>query len=165
MPLMADEADWSYSGNPMTSDLDQVRFWLQDTDPQVRLLSNSELGFLILQWFPKYDSLVYVASIAAESVSTKFAGVVTVSADGVSVNVADLSDRYAKRAMTLRKIHKDLQVGGEIDLTNIMVNQRRDDTIAPLNFSVGLHDNPMAGNQAFGDRVNPWDDAADRAHG
>lgn len=152
MPLMPDLADWTYEtpGTALAGDVDVVRFYLQDTDPAVRLLSDLELQYLIDIWVPKADSLLYVAFKAAELVSIKFAGVVSVSADGVSVNVADISERYAAAALRLHQMHKDHQVGAEIDITNLMWGSTVDHGIAPLNFGVGMHDNREAGRQAYG---------------
>lgn len=166
MPLMPDVTEWTYSGDPGAGDLDQVRFWLQDTDPDVRLLSDQEIGWLIAQWKNRYDSLVYVAAVAAEQVANKFAGVVSVSADGVSVNVADISSRYREVATRLRQVHKDAQVGGEIDIMNLLWGSRMDHGIAPLTFGMKLFDNPGAGRQDYGgDHFDPWADAAERAGG
>lgn len=152
MPLMPAVADWSFEvpGTPDASDVDVVRFYLQDTDPAVRLLSDLELQYLVDVWMPKADGLLYVAAKAAEVVSIKFAGVVSVSADGVSVNVADISERYAAAAVRLHQMHKDHQVGAEIDITNLMWGSTIDHGIAPLNFGVGMHDNREAGRQEYG---------------
>lgn len=166
MAYMADASDWSYSGDPESSDLDQVRFWLQDTDPNVRLLTDTEVTFHVNTWKTRYDSLVYAAAKAAESVATKFAGVLSVSADGVSVDVGGLAERYAAVARRLYQVHKDLQVGGEIDLSNLMTGSQPDYGIAPLTFGIGLHDNREAGRQDYGgERFNPWQHAEDVAHG
>lgn len=152
MPVMPPPAEWSYvtPGTASATDVDIVRFWLQDTDPSVRLMSDLELQWLVDQWMPKHDSLVYVAAVAADVVATKFAGIVTVSADGVSVDVSDISARYAVRAAALRETNKAFQVGGEVDITNLLWDQNEDSSIDPLNFGVGMHDNPQAGRQAYG---------------
>jgi hypothetical protein len=141
---------WTYSGDPASSELDELRFTLQDTDPSLQLLQDAELEFLIEKWMPRFDSLVYVAAIAAALVARKFAGMVSVSSDGVSVNVSDLAQRYRDLAAELRAEYKDAQVGGVLDLTNLMVGTEPDPSIRPLRFGVGLHDNPEAGLQDFG---------------
>jgi hypothetical protein len=157
MALMPAPGTWSYvppgtmtGGDPAYGDVDVVRFYLQDTDPDLRLMSDIELQYLVDVWYPKYDSLVYVAAVAADRVSAKFAGVVSVSADGVSVGVADLSERYAALAARLRQTHKDAQVGGEVDITNLLWDSMPDWSIDPLSFGVGMHDNMEAGRQNFG---------------
>ena len=142
---------FSYSGDPSSSPLDQVRFTVQDTDPSMPLLTDAEYSWLIAQWMPRYDSLTYVASIAAATISRKFVGIVDVSGDGVSVGTANLSDRYRALAEQLRAEYIASQItGAEIDISNLMVGQDVDYSIKPLRFAVGLHDNIEAGMQDFG---------------
>jgi hypothetical protein len=141
---------WTYSGNPADSDRDQLRFILQDTDPGFPLLQDEELDFLIVQWMERYDSLTYVASIAAAVISRKFTGIVAVSVDGVSVNTADLAQRYRDQATALLGEYKAAQIGGEVDIANLMIGSTPDPSIRPLRFGVGLHDNPEAGSQDYG---------------
>jgi hypothetical protein len=140
---------YSYSGDPADSDLDQVRFTLQDTDAGFPLLQDEEVQFLIDTWRPRYDSLTYVAAIAAATISRKFVGVVSVSADGVSVSTSDLVQRYRDLALDLRKEYKEAQLVGFEPIFN-------DDSM-PKRFRMGLHDSPMAGLQDFGDfDLNPF---------
>lgn len=142
---------FTYSGDPADSDRDQVRFTVQDVDPGMPLLSDPEYDWLISQWLPRYDSLIYVASIAAATISRKFVGIVNVSADGVSVDTSNLSDRYKALAQSLREEYQAAQISGvEIDIANIMVGTGIDYSIRPLRFAVGLHDNARAGMQDFG---------------
>jgi hypothetical protein len=156
MPAMPDPSNWSYvqPNDADAADVDVVRFWLQDTDPNVRLLGDLELQYLIDVWMPVTDSIVMVAAQAAEIVATKFAGIVTVAADGVSVNVADISTRYSERAVALRTMAHQVRVG-EIDITNLLWGSDWDWSIDPLNFGVGFQDNPEAGRQAYG--TERWD--------
>jgi hypothetical protein len=132
---------FTYSGDPGASDLDQVRFTLQDVNSAFPLLSNEEYAFLIATWMPRYSSLTFVAAIAAATISRKFVGLVSVSADGVSVNVSELTGRYRDLAVALRAEYKLEAVGGELDLTNTQ----------PARFRMGLHDSLAAGMQDFGD--------------
>lgn len=142
---------WSYSGDPSASLRDEVRFLLQDTETTLQLMQNEELDYLIGKWMPLYESAYYVASVAASVVSRKFAGVVSISADGVSVSVGDLSGRYAELSKKLKREHQEsMNVGGEIDLENLMHGTTLDPAIAALNFEIGQTDNPWAGSQAYG---------------
>jgi len=158
MPQMPASADWTYypPGNVLFGDVDVVRFYVQDTDPGVRLLGDLEIQYLIDEWVPKYDSLVYVAAVAADVIAAKFAGVVSVSADGVSVNVADLYEKYVSLAAQLRQQHKDAQVGAEVDIRNLMWAQQPDWDIDPLQFGVGMHDSAEAGRQNWGSHRNAY---------
>jgi hypothetical protein len=141
---------WTYSGDPATSDRDELRFIVQDTRVELPLLLDEELDYLIAEWMSRYDSITYVAAIAAQIISRKFAGIVTVSADGVSVNTSELSARYKEMAAGLRDEYKAAQVGAEVDITNLLVGHTPDPSIKPLHFALNLHDNPEAGMQDYG---------------
>jgi hypothetical protein len=141
---------WTYSGDPDLTERDEVRFLIQDTDSGLPLLQDAEIDFLIERWKPRYDSLTYVAAVAAAAISRKFTGIVTVSADGVTINTSDLTSKYRDMAVQLRSEYVASQIGGEIDISNIMVGQSPDFSIKPLAFGIGLHDNPEAGQQDFG---------------
>lgn len=141
---------WSYSGDPSSSEVDTVRFYVQDTDESLQLLTDEEIQYLIDEWYTKYESYIYVAAVAAATITNKFTGQVSISADGVSVSVADLADRYRKLAEDLRSTYKAEKAGAELNLDNIMVGYEQDPRIKPLNFGIGMHDNPEAGQQAYG---------------
>jgi hypothetical protein len=152
---------YTYAGAPFETDTDQIRFNVQDVDTGFWLLSDQEYQWLIDTWMPRYDSLTYVSSVAAGVIARKFAGIVSVSADGVSVNTSDLADRYTKMAQELRDEHKAAQIGGEVDISNVLVGSGYDPAIKPLRFGIGLHDNPQAGVQDFGGIFfDPFADAA-----
>ena len=152
---------WTYSGDPANSQLDELRFIVQDVYETLPLLENEEMQYLLDTWMPRYDSIVYVGAIAAATISRKFATLVSVSADGVTVNTSDLSDRYAKLAEMLREESKSSMVGGEIDITNVLIGYGYDPSLRPLRFSIGLHDNPGAGIQDYGGLTyDPFLDAA-----
>jgi hypothetical protein len=156
---------WTYAG-PSTSNKDAVRFLVGDTDSTAQLLSDEEITYLLTEWMPRYDSVVFVASVAADQIATHFAGLIDVSADGVSVSTSQLSARYAELAARLRTQYKSAQVGAELDLSNLMSGTQLDEGIAPLVFGMGLHDNPHAGQQSYGGRTtDPWEQAERRASG
>lgn len=141
---------WSYSGDPSSGEIDELRFLIQDTDPNFRLLADHELQYLIDMWLQRYDSLAYVGSVAAAIISRKFAGIVNVSADGVSVNTADLAERYREMAENLRDEYRAGGVGATVNIDNVMIGMRHDPSIQPLVFGMRLHDNPAAGQQDYG---------------
>lgn len=132
---------FSYSGDPGASQLDAVRFAVQDVNEAFPLLTDEEHTYLIEEWMPRYDSLTFVAAIAAATISRKFVGLVSVSADGVSINTSELTQRYRDLAVALRAEYKLGAIGGEIDLSNTQ----------PGRFRMGLHDSIDAGLQDFGD--------------
>jgi hypothetical protein len=153
---------YTYSGAPFDTEVDELRFTVQDTgDQSFWLLSDQEYQYLFDTWMPLYDSMTYVAAIAAATISRKFAGIVSVSADGVSVNTSELAQRYRDMATELRDQYKDSSIGGEVDITNIMIGYQPDPSIRPLRFGIGLHDNPSAGLQDYGGlSYDPFYDAA-----
>lgn len=74
---------WSYSGNPASSPLDEVRFLIQDTNSGDELLSNEELEYLL-------------AAYAEDAFNAAIAAVQTLIAQGARIaeeskKVGDLS--------------------------------------------------------------------------
>lgn len=144
-------ADFSYSGDPADSELDEARFLVQDTDPSLPLLTDTEVTYLLNKWLPEYGSVTYVAALAASVISRKYAGVVNINADGVSVNTADLSERYRAVAEQLREEYKSEGATGGLPLIdNILAGNEFDASIDPLVFGMSLHDNYLAGRQDYG---------------
>lgn len=140
---------FSYSGNPASSNLDEVRFYAQDTDPVDPLLSNEEINFLIGVWKPLYESNIYVASMVCETISAKFAREVAYSADGVSVQATELQQKYNMLAESLRDLYKAEQINGGPDVGGIMFDPVYDPTLKPLIWGVGMNDNFRAGQQDY----------------
>lgn len=150
---------WSYSGDPADSNLDAVRFYVQDTDPEDQLISDEEIEFLIAQWGPIYGSNLWNASMVAEAISAKFAREVSYSADGVSIGVNDLQTKYDALASSLRDQYKQFDIGSDADYAYLMYSNNRDYTIKPTIWGIGMNDNSRAGDQEFGGLVVPeWDD-------
>ena len=150
---MAVSTEFTYSGDPTTSVRDEVRFLCQDTDCNVPMLYDPEMDYLIGQWLPAYGSPIYVASIAAAVIGRKLAAIPDVSADGVSVQTSNLSTRYMQIAKDLRNEYQLLgDVGGLVNLDNILTDTSIDYTIKPLSFGMRLHDNAAAGMQDYGNR-------------
>lgn len=144
---------WSYSGDPGTSSLDQTRFWLQDIDTSFQLMQDEELLWL-LETFKEQTQgeEIYVASVAADVLANRFAREVSTSADGVSVQLSELQDRYQKLAENLREQWKYLLSSvGSSDFAGIMLDvQGWDETIKPLVYGIGFMDNFEAGQQDYG---------------
>ena len=141
---------WSYSGDPTSSDKDEVRFYLQDTDASTPYMTDEEIDFLIAEWQPRFDNNIGIAAVAAERLADRYAGVVDVVADGVKAAISALSDNFVKVAMRLRNLYVERQSTGEVDIANLMVGMQPDMTIQPTIFGVHMHDNPEAGQQDYG---------------
>jgi hypothetical protein len=141
----------TYAG-PAASDKDAVRFWVQDTDVSDELLSDSEITYLLDKFLPVHPSVIFVAAMAAEVISAKFAREVSVSADGVSVGTSELASKYRDLASKLRdQAKEDLSAGAFPDLGGVMWDQYKDQSIKPLIFGVGFMDNIEAGRADYGD--------------
>lgn len=141
---------FSYSGDPADSDLDEVRFLLGDTATP-SLLTDEEIEYLIAKLETTYSDMTAVASYGAEAIATRYAGEVTISADGVSYSGEQLQDKYCKLASDLRAQYERLQARGAEAYaggTNVWDLWPRD--VVPLNFGIGMHDNIRAGNQRYG---------------
>lgn len=156
------EGDWSYT-SPDASERDEVRFYLGDVDPSLKLLADSEIDFLIERWGKVYDSLVYVAAVAADLIANRMVSLVTVSGDGVSVDAAQLATRFRELAVQLRATYRAGAASGTPDLSNLMIGSTLDPGIEPLVFSIGQHDNINAGQQNYGGKINPWKQASEAA--
>lgn len=54
---------WTYSGDPGASDLDEIRFLIQDTDTNDQLLSNEEITYLNSAYEDTYSAAVAAVGI------------------------------------------------------------------------------------------------------
>lgn len=145
---------WSYSGDPSTSDLDQCRFWLQDVDETFQLMQDEELDWLIQASDGLQAAPLYAASLAAEVLANRYAKEVSVSADGVSVAVGDLQERFNKLAENLRgQWHTVVASLGDYDFAGIVLDTNGWIAgLQPLIFGTGFMDNAAAGQQDYGYR-------------
>jgi len=145
-------ANCSYSGDPSTSLRDQVRFWTQDTDADFWILTDWEYDYLIEYTFQNTnDHPIWIASVACTVIASKFAREVSVSADGVNVDVGSLQRKYLDLASSLREAYDEEH--GDMDLPTASVpmgDQTYDPSIPPLLFGIGMSDNFAAGLQDYG---------------
>lgn len=143
---------WTYSGDPSASDKDAVRFYIQDTDVTFQLINDEEITFLLDKWDPQVpDTPLFVAALAAEALAARFAREVSVSADGVSVQIGDLQSRYNELAVKLRDQYKASLQAGAPDYSAYLLDMSWDPSIKPLVFGVGFMDNYEVGKQDYGD--------------
>jgi len=166
---------WTYSGDPSTSDLDAVRFWMQDIDERRQLLQNEDINYLLNTWMPNVNSVVFVASVGCEVIAARYADEVQVSADGVSVGVGELQEKYMALAEQLRDQYDEDKIiigpgggsggggsggdgsggggsggGGAGGWNDSLWGVGHDSTIAHTRFGIGHMDNAWAGRQDFG---------------
>lgn len=136
--------------DPTSEDKDAVRFLIGDTTDEGHLIEDEEIEYLLGKYMPVYSTVEYTASVAADSIAARFAREASYSADGVSVSLANLGQQFRDLAANLRLQHKNLLVGGEPDVGGITPGEQPDPDIKPLNFGKGMHDNPEAGRQDYG---------------
>jgi len=89
---------WSYTGDPNSSPIDAVRFYVQDTiqaDPQV---SDEEIEFLLGM---EGDDEIRTAARTAEIIAAKYARQVDKSVGGLSLSAGSRQDKYEKLAAAL----------------------------------------------------------------
>jgi hypothetical protein len=138
----------SYSGDPSASGIDAIRFWVQDTGAP-ELLTDDELEYLVA--FSGLDpevSPIDIAAIAAERIAAKYAGYVTISADGVSYSGEGLQQKYNQLAVSLRKQAARTQAESGVPFIGGLGGGR--------NFGVAMHDNPEGSYQR--EPVQVWDE-------
>lgn len=155
MAIPESSDDCSYSGDPSTTMMDAVRFWAQDTDTSFWLLTDTEYGYLIdFVTLTTNDDPIWIASVACTVIAAKFTREVSVNADGVSVDVGSLQQKYRELAMTLRDAYDETHGNLEIPSNTIYAhtNGANDPSIPPLLFGVGMNDNFEAGRQDYGNR-------------
>jgi len=141
---------WTYSGTPATSLLDETRFWIQDTEISFQLLQDEELDWLLDTYMPTYGNTIAVAAIACEVLAAKFARQVDTSADGVSVSLGQLQQRYNDLAQSLRDQYHELGGANMAEALDQMFSDISVFEIEPLVFGVGFMDNYRAGQQDYG---------------
>jgi len=141
---------WTYSGIPGTSLLDETRFYIQDTDQSFPLLTDEEMNFLLDTYMPIYGSTLAVGAMACEVLAARFARDVDTSADGVSVSLGSLQQRYNDLAASLRDQYKEIGSGELAHTLDQMFSDVSIYEIEPLVFGVGFMDNYRAGQQDFG---------------
>lgn len=142
---------WSYSGDPADSDVDTVRFLLQDVEESEPFLEDEEIQYLVDTYLDRWNSATAVAAMAAEILSNRFAREMSVSGDGVSIDTASLQQRFGDLAASLRELYKAEGATETFleDFSGVLAHGF-DDSLAPLNFGLGMHDNNEVGEQFEG---------------
>lgn len=98
--------NWSYSGNPANSPLDEVRFLLGDTRQTSQSLSDDEILYLLS--LQENGNVYFAAADAALRVATHFDGL-----SSISKRVGDLTleTDYASTASRYRALAEQLMKG------------------------------------------------------
>lgn len=137
---------FNYSGDPADSDLDAVRFNIQDTDSNDQLLQDEEITYLLNQ-----NGSVLAASVAAaERIATQFSRQADVSTGDQSVDFSQRAENYRQVANKLQQRLDDKRgqpYAGGISKDDKENAEDRSDRVEP-SFVRGMHDNVFADEQA-----------------
>lgn len=128
-----------YTGDPSHSEVDAVRFWLDDVaDPP--MLSDAEIEYMFDSDPASGADPLLVAAACATKLAARFTGEVSISADGVSYSGDQLAGKYLQLATELREESTRRAVTGAkpVFASNHYV---------PRSFRIGMYDNPQAGLQ------------------
>lgn len=129
-----------------------MRFWLQDTDVNNALFQDQELQYFIALLTPANGGdPVLVAAYCCTVLTARYAGEVSITADGVTYSGEQLQQKYADLAASLRQQYESLRALGGIPYGGgIARGDHPEPGTRPLNFGVGMDDNPLAGRQNDG---------------
>jgi hypothetical protein len=139
---------------------DAIRLLTGDTYPGQILLQDEEYDFVLGVWGEHGDYTV--AAYAAETIAAKFAREVDISADSQSVAANVLQEKYLRLAERLRSQSAgsypgEIYIGGLSEYDTVKAWES-----SPA-FGTGMHDNPSAGQQDYGDYGPTWtDDSAEQ---
>lgn len=137
----------AYSGDPTESRQDEVRFLLQDIG-DTALLTDEEIDYVDKLLVANYNDALMTAAFCADILAGRYAGEVSISADGVSIATNELADRYRALAASLRATYRSLRGLAGVPLVGgIEAFTRADPSVRPLTFGVGMNDNDRAGAQ------------------
>jgi hypothetical protein len=152
---------FTYSGDPNNSTRDSIRFLVGDTSADEWFASDEEIEWTVMTWENK-NSVYWTASMVAEAIAAKFAREVNTSSDSQTVNTSELMQKFLDLAARLRMQHQQLLSGDAIDVGGINAGEQPDPTVTSPAFGTGMHDDPEAGYQDYGDYGNyqfswpPW---------
>lgn len=88
---------WSYSGDPANSELDQVRFLVNDTDRDDQLLQDEEIDWAISQ----QSTVTLAAALCLRALANRFSRMVTRKIGDLWVSCSDMAPAFAARAEEL----------------------------------------------------------------
>lgn len=140
--------------NPVASRRDAMRFLTGDTDPAQPLLHDEEVDYMVFLWTDKSDYMV--ASYCAEAIAAKFARQIDISVDSQSLGASALQDKFLSLATRLRELDRTA-FPGTIFVGGVDPGEGVFAGTLPLAFGTGMHDNPEAGGQDYGDVGYPAD--------
>ena len=128
---------WSYSKDPTASDLDAVRFLIQDTDTNRQLTTDEEILWAISQ----EDNIYMAAAAVADAIGSRSANVKRKKVGNLEIEYD--AEHWKKMAARLRNrgcAYKKPSAGG-ISIADKDVLENNTDWPTP-DFQKGMFDNP-----------------------
>jgi len=129
---------WTYSGNPGSSSLDEVRFAIGDTDSTDPLLSDEEINFLLA----RYTSPPHASFYACKRISALFARLADKQQGDSAIKSSQKSKRYAEMAGELKEdfaLSDIIPYSGGISESDMEAVQADSDAVQPA-FTRDLHE-------------------------
>lgn len=147
---------WSYSGDPMSDEMDAVRFLVGDTDSGDPLMQDEEIEHLLDRFITPYQAAVQACRVLA----AKFAREVSHSGDGLSYSGSDLHKHYMALAEELDKLaRRQARAGAGPYVGGISWKERRKDDedadLIPTHFRSHHHDHPDTVQDRVHDEMRP----------
>lgn len=129
---------YTYSGDPSSSVIDQIRFLVQDTNITAALLSDQEITYLSTKW----KNVFMAAAEAADVIGSKYVSYADKTVGPLRIRKSDLSQRYYDLGKSLRQ-RASRNTGALATLTA---------TVRDPMFKIGMNDTtsantmPLTGN-------------------
>lgn len=135
----------TYSSNPSSSAVDAVRFLVGDTDMDDAKLTDEEIAFLLSEWG---QDNYQAAAAAADHLAATAASWISYSADGNSLSLSELQQKYITLAVELRwagrRRNRVAPYAGGINVGDTEMFDQ-DDSVVHTDFGTGMHDNLREG--------------------
>jgi hypothetical protein len=140
---------WTYSGDPSESTLDEVRFLIQDTDPDDKQISDEEIEYLIAE----NGGALQAAIAAAIVISAQYARAIDKAVGDLRISYSQRSKQYRDLADFLGSDGAPIPYAGGISVSDKQIDEDDTDRVSPA-FVKGMHDrdgprdrDPLLGSQ------------------
>ena len=144
---------YSFSGDPATSDKDAVRFWIQDMGPDVWLVSDQGILFVLQQ----YTQPLFAAAQVLRALASQYAQKVTKRVGDLSINYSDKAKQFLALADDLEQqasMNGVMPYGGGVSKSDMRAVAENSDRPKPA-FRVKQFDNPSGLNNTTEFDPNP----------
>lgn len=131
--------DFSYSGDPMSSPKDQVRFLIGDTEADDMILTDAEIEWCIHN--RGHSSNYYLAaSDAADLAGHKYSRIINRQTGTLTLTMSS-NNLFHERAKTLRQLASEMRIGPVLASDSLVAEIASHGGRRPPMFWLGMHDN------------------------